>query len=1101
MLRGAVGAIDSRELGAVMAQEVDDLDLPIACPSRAARAGRLRCEMKRCRATCPQAAVGSGSDGEQAAYGAHTPCAYSAMERRGSAALGMVHECAVLDEQLDDGHLGIRIPDNWDPAGGRPPLGSGKIRVRVTLRCGGPGRRQSWGVLRRGGVVYYLCRASSSNEVDALSDRHAGWARREVALPVLVAVCVLCSTCRRAPPRSGRAESPPGARSSRTVDIEWAGCSGVRRGPVCELGLERRLTIWIDSPNATTWEIRADGRALRASREPDIDGGTRLTVDVPPRVRRIALDDPKGRSEWTLATGDAPETPEIDRLVRLGRTGRYAEALAGLDSLRARATPGDEGRIDAAVGRMALALGNLDRAEPALRSAIAAARTEGRLADVVRDGAALVWALVMLQQRFADARDVLEVMKPSAEQFPEGTAWIAYHAGLLAAHTGDVRTAFRNYREALRIARRLQQASLAENATMEVAVQLVSVGRADEALELLRALPSPADPCARASLTLNIEWTLNRKAARPAADPRDNELAEAAALVEASTRSCPDPHRRMLSLIHVAERSLERGDVAGAEPAVKAIRAAAPLRDVRLNAWRLDVLGHWSLGRHEPALALAAFEEQSRLSRGAGLEEEEFRGEVGAGRAFLALRRPAAGISRLRAALELLDARLREIPLGDGRGSFLDGHDDGVRALVDALVEGGEVKDALRVARWMRTAELVQTTRINRLQNLGAEARRRWDEAIGRYQRIRRDIEGEAERDWELPSTAVSRVRAERQARAEEARVALDEAYRWLGGGSGSAPPRLSAPAAGEVMLAFFPARDGWYAFGATSASTRVHRFADAVLSSLPEAGTVLAHFLPELAKARRVRLLPYGASDRVDWHFAPLAGRPLVSALEVVYGLDLATETMERPVSAPSGPPRALVVGDPSGDLPASLREAELVARQLSDWQITRLSGRGVTRAALLERMPLAYLFHYAGHADVATSQDLTNALVLGGSARVELGDLMAAHPMPHLVVLSACEAAGTVSRYASLMGLAQAFVAAGSGAVVAPTRLVSDGAAAIFFTEFYRVFGHRTEDLERQFSEAYRSAVLKMVALEDSNGSSRMDSGGWRSFRMLVP
>ena len=63
-----------------------------------------------------------------------------------------------------------------------------------------------------------------------------------------------------------------------------------------------------------------------------------------------------------------------------------------------------------------------------------------------------------------------------------------------------------------------------------------------------------------------------------------------------------------------------------------------------------------------------------------------------------------------------------------------------------------------------------------------------------------------------------------------------------------------------------------------------------------------------------------------------------------------------------------------------------------------------------------------------------------------MELGDLLAAPAVPELVVLSACEAAGAAAGTPSVMGLAQAFVAAGAGAAIAPTRAVGDADARRF-------------------------------------------------------
>jgi tetratricopeptide (TPR) repeat protein len=930
---------------------------------------------------------------------------------------------------------------------------------------------------------------------------------------------VLTSTCRR--------ESPPGGAFDATgiggrgsLVVEWAGCAGIRKGPVCEMGRERKLTIWIGGAGRARWPVVTDRGPVPAKAEADIDGGSRLTVDVPAGARRVEIRDAEGRAQWSLSLGEAKVHDEIERLVAVGRTGKYEDALRGLEALRPRARPDERGPTDAAIGRMALALGKVDRAEPAFRSSIAAAKADGRINDVMKDSLALLWAFVHLQQRYAEARALLEEMTPIGEGYPEGRVWLDYHAGLLASDTADVRTALQKYRAAERGARRLGWDSMAEEATMEVARLLARIGRAEEAVALLKPLPTAADACARATRALNLVWALMERAAQRESHEDVSEEASAIAATQAATRECPDPHRRLLATVYAAEHALKIQDDAEAGRLVQELETAAPERDILRASRRAEVLGRWFLRQRKPAAALGAFDRELPAARAGGLVEEAFRGEVGAGRALLALGRRAEAVSRLRMAQKELGSMLRGIPLGEGRGSFLGGHDDGVRYLVEALVDVGALREALRAARWARAAELAHTARLDRLAHLAPDARRGWDEALGRYQRIRGEIEREAENDWTFPRSEIARRRSERQTRAEQARTALDDAYRLLIEGGGPRDVRLSDPAPGEVFLSFFPAPRGWFVFAATPSGVSSRRIEEVAFSSPTEAASVLALFGRQLADARRVRLFPYGAADRVDWQAASWRGRPLISSMQVEYGLDVGTES--NPDQVAKSAPMALVVSDPSGDLPAARPEAVNVVgalRGLKEWKVTHLDGSMATRASMLAALPQARLFHYAGHAQQSGSQGLSSALLLNGGSRVELGDLLAAPSLPALVFLSACEAAGTgtIERQPSLMGLAQAFIAAGSRVAIAPTRPIRDEDARVFVAAFYAAFvrsspsqggnADKFTDAEpvEYVREAFRSAALEVFSQRLSQPNvpvqEREDGQGWESIRLLVP
>ncbi|MES1205861.1 MAG: CHAT domain-containing protein [Pseudomonadota bacterium] len=923
--------------------------------------------------------------------------------------------------------------------------------------------------------------------------------------------------------------------------MAWTGCVGIRKGPVCELGRKRAVTIWVagggTGPAArdqARWPVFTENGAAPVKVQDDVDGGTRLTVQVPTGARTLELRDPDAPGaapRWSLALADARTHDEIDRLVAVGRGGKYDEALKELETFRAHAAPPERGPADAAIARMALALGKVEQAEAAFRAALAAARAEGRIADFVKDGSALLWLLLEKQQRYVEARALLEELEAFGGQFPEGQVWMDYDAGVLAANTGVVRTGLEKYRAAERGARRLDLKTLAEDATDEVARLLTRVGRADEAVALQKSLPVPVEPCAQATRALNLTWTLMERALHQTHGQRDPEVATALSAAKEAIRLCPESLRHRLAVVNSAEYALQIQDDVELERSVAEMQQLPPDRDVLRESRRGDVLGRWHLRRGQPLEALAAFSAQLPAVRSAGLLEEAFRAEVGVGRASLALGRKKAAVAALERAQHLLEQMLRGIPLAEGRGSFLGGHDDGVRYLVAALADSGAPAQALRAARWARSIELAHAARLDRLADLSPDERRLWDDALSQYQRMRTEIEHQAESDWSVPRGRLADVRAKRQARAEQARAALDAAYRLLIDrvgklsevkDQGSATGDLSQPSDGELFLAIFPSplsgpSPGWFVFGATRAGVVIQRFTgEPSVTSAEGSARVLVALSPQLKTAKRVRLLPYGEADRVDWQAVMWNGRPLLASVEVEYGLDVGTVARAND-GAGSAARTALVVSNPSGDLPASGPEADAVVRGLSGWQVTRLDGGAATRGATLSALPRVRLFHYAGHAEVSGPQSLASALLLKGDARVELGDLLAAPSLPDLVFLSACEAAGTTDRQPSLMGLAQAFVAAGSRAAIAPTRRIGDEDARAFVTAFYAqlaqpgsaeggattpVGGALDLGTVASVRTAFRKAALEVFAQRRNvPKTEHPGAAGWESFRLLVP
>jgi CHAT domain-containing protein len=99
----------------------------------------------------------------------------------------------------------------------------------------------------------------------------------------------------------------------------------------------------------------------------------------------------------------------------------------------------------------------------------------------------------------------------------------------------------------------------------------------------------------------------------------------------------------------------------------------------------------------------------------------------------------------------------------------------------------------------------------------------------------------------------------------------------------------------------------------------------------------------------------------------------------------------------------------------------------------------------------------------------------------------VLALAPTPRTVVLAGCETGASVGD-ADGLGLAQAFLVAGSEEVLAPTRRVPDALAA----ELSRALDE-SGDPSSSLAVRARSAMLALKAKDPD--------GAWTAFRVLVP
>lgn len=185
---------------------------------------------------------------------------------------------------------------------------------------------------------------------------------------------------------------------------------------------------------------------------------------------------------------------------------------------------------------------------------------------------------------------------------------------------------------------------------------------------------------------------------------------------------------------------------------------------------------------------------------------------------------------------------------------------------------------------------------------------------------------------------------------------------------------------------------------------------------------------------------------EQLDIAFAPSLGRAMGEHLQPVPDVVA--------IGSPAGSPHLetafLPLGDPEN-------EAVHIAALYPD--ANTLTGNGATRGSFLDVASGATLVHFAGYSSFDPSLPHRSAIHLAPGPDDPLGELDAAavaaanFSRTHLVVLSSCPAATHFStRHHSSAALPQAFLAAGTGAVVAASWPIDGSSTFDFMVEFHR-------------------------------------------------
>lgn len=872
--------------------------------------------------------------------------------------------------------------------------------------------------------------------------------------------------------------------------VEFSGCENVRRGPVCVLYESRRLRFWVEAPRDAA--VTVDGLSPADPPVP-VAEGLLFEAELAPGARQAKVEARHGGEvrSWSLAVDEARSPDWFLESLKVGAAGDVAAARKVLEPRLSSPNPADRGLALFVAARLDLTTGGAGQAEDKLRRAVAAHRESGFLWREVEDATALAHQLVG-RRDFPAARAVLEAIPD-----PEGHASSAFHRayawGLFAVEAGDLRTGVRRLREALDHAARGGSIRNRTLAGQVLARELQRVGRTEEARALFAELAREAEglpACDRAQLRNNEAWAwlLLREAGAASQDPKPL-LQE---LLRTFDQACPTFVERTEEQVNVrvnlALAHLQDGEPALARRRLAEARALAADPDGNVLLWWADLEARALLAAGDARRALAAWRELSGRARAALAPEAEWRAADGEARALESLGDTAGALAAWRRAEEILERESLLVPMHQGRDTFLGLREAATRRQLDLLLRAGRPGEALAVVRRARSRFLRTLEMDVRLAGLPPAERRVWDRTIAAHREQREALDREAAEHWRLPSGELRQAIAERARRLQDLRGELDALLARFGISDGPGATALPPLPPGEVLLAYHPLPDGWVGFAADMHGVVARRLGRLEEVLEPSADAALAErllipFAGQIRRARTLRVLPYGPLRRVAFHALPFEDDLLLAARPVVYALDL-------PTAQEGSGEGALVVSDPSGNLPGARSEAAEVETALGAGRpsgtVRVLRGRQATGAAVRPLLAASGLFHYAGHA-VFAGWDSFLPLAAGG--RLTVDDVLALPRSPAWVVLSGCETGASSEESAvESIGLAHAFLAAGSRTVIAAVHPVPDRDAATLMHAFYG-------ELPRQGSaaEALRQAQLTLRA--------RGRSSAWQSFRAFVP
>ncbi len=431
----------------------------------------------------------------------------------------------------------------------------------------------------------------------------------------------------------------------------------------------------------------------------------------------------------------------------------------------------------------------------------------------------------------------------------------------------------------------------------------------------------------------------------------------------------------------------------------------------------------------------------------------------------------------LREALELIEQLRSGVDTEAAKIGFVADKQAVYGSLVNLLVAQNKPAEALEVVERAKARALVDLLADRYTSAAAEQVLPRGDARLAALLQKQRDAEDTLQAQNPTRSDATwAQQRANAQAAAAQLQQAAPELASLVSASASSAAELAQLLDKDEVGLQYFVQGDRLLALVFNPQGTRaftldgtdlladVRDFRDALTRRSPQA-LALAQKLHRRLVAplqgalgqQAVLLVPHGVL-----HYLPFAAlhdgqRYLLDRHALRLSTSASALKFLRTAPAGSGAGTgALILGNPTGDLPSAEREARRLQRLLPGSSL--LLGAAATRAALLAQAPPARLLHIAGHALFDAQQPLASRLILAPPAgmpepsELRVNDIYGLQLNASLVTLSACETGlGRITDGGEVIGLTRGFLYAGASSVVASLWPVPDEATATLMEGFY--------------------------------------------------
>lgn len=890
---------------------------------------------------------------------------------------------------------------------------------------------------------------------------------------------------------AGSTEPAPVVRTIDAPKMLISGCR-VRTETSCErlvLPGQADVKLWLDLASTGHVNVKFNGEVLAFSSEP-AERGVLLTLSLPVQGGRLSMDGVEPSWKTSVDLEVSWRLPLAVYLTRQAVSyGVPLRVLLGLLRLASAFEESPRSRVDIlkAIRSISERLGRYRLS----RESAAAGAELSRVNGFSRDYAELTLIEAFDLERsgqLASSRRAVESVR-AVPNLPEDLgANVSYHQGLLEMGGGDFAAAAREFEAAMRAAERLRLDLLFFSALQMLAISASELGDEQTAVALIErglgSLHLLDHDCENQAKTLgNLGWALLRLPDENASIDRARRSFSFA--LQASMGECPDEGRVNNQRVNLALASLLDWELDEALFRVAELRSDASAGTGVDWVDAIDARARHLSGRgaslpsplvtplrtpHSPFLAWDAAVLRGDRLRAAGLS--------------------TAAVEDYESAELILAEASKALGVAIAQESFLARRDESLEGLLASLLDVGRISDAVCRARLAMRRTLLKSDRAARIGSLDSRRREAWNDAMLTYLQAQEGLALDARNDWKHEVGEVVRRRSARVEALSRAETTLTKTLRTL---LGSTPPEhcedLPPLPEGQALLVGYFGTDESILLVASEAGFRWSRGPSPEDDYEGWARDVLGPLRLENLDVEAIRLLITGRGHALPWPSLPVGGRQLVDVAALEWGLDLPKQEEQDWAST------AVVVGDPTGDLPEARAEAETAARSLrtARWSVEHLERDDARAKRVRELMSSVSLAYFAGHGrrseEAGGGLGWSDALVLA-DGQLTVPEILGFEQVPPRIIVAGCDS-GTTSETGLSGGLnvGRAFLLSGAEEVLVASGKADDAEARMLGNAVAKTVA---EEPSMSLAQALQAAQLRLR--DERPGSS------WWQYRVLV-